>query len=171
MPIDVSISPPRMPLDQLIPYLTHHAHASGLAPLTFRSSSHFHWHYPSRTVYYDPHDAQASAYLLHEYGHALLGHRGYAHDVQLVAMERAAWSTGCRVGAGWQLTVDDDLIESSLDTYRDWLHARSRCPHCNATGLQRSDGTYTCLACFTHWHANSATTCQLRRYVVKSTII
>jgi hypothetical protein cdiviTM7_01560 len=160
-----------MPLDQLISHLTQHARTSGIAPLTFCPSDHFHWHHPSRTVYYDPHDTQASAYLLHEYGHALLGHRGYAHDVQLVAMERAAWSTGCRVGAGWQLTVDDDFIESALDTYRDWLHARSQCPHCNATGLQRSDGTYTCLACFTHWRANNATTCQLRRYVVKSTII
>ena len=114
-----------MPLDQLIPHLTQHAHASGLAPLSFRSSSHFHWHYPSRTVYYDPHDAQATAYLLHEYGHALLGHCGYARDVQLVAMERAAWNAGCRVGTGWQVTVDDELIESSLDTYRDWLHAHT----------------------------------------------
>ena len=154
MPIDVAISPPPMPLDQLISHLTQHARTSGIAPLTFRPGGHFHWHHPSRTVYYDPHDAEAPAYLLHEYGHALLGHCGYAHDVQLVAMERAAWSTGCRVGAGWQL-----------------LHARSRCPHCNATGLQRSDGTYTCLACFTHWRANSATTCQLRRYVVKNTMI
>ena len=100
-----------------------------------------------------------------------LGTAANARDVQLVAMERAAWNAGCRVGTGWQVTVDDELIESSLDTYRDWLHARSRCPHCNATGLQRSDGTYTCLACFTHWRANSATTCQLRRYVVKNTMI
>ena len=45
------------------------------------------WDSHSQTVFY--HTTPAA--LLHELGHALLGHTSYRRDVELLAMEQAAW--------------------------------------------------------------------------------
>ena len=154
-------------LSPLIGHILHdsrrHPH---LASLTVQSGVFFSWNHPTCTITYDPNDPAATIQLLHEYGHALLGHTGYSRDIKLLAMERAAWDRACDLGQQWNITITDDHIESALDTYRDWLHARSRCPRCGATGIQRATGVYHCLACYTQWHANAATTRHLRRRIV-----
>ena len=63
--------------------------------------------------------------------------------------------------------VVEDFIEEHLDTYRDWLHARSSCPDCTATGYQTDASTYACPACSHTWRVNEARICQLRRYSTK----
>lgn len=135
-----------------------------LGKLIFESSDSFSWHYTEQKITYDPHAEHAAAYLLHEYGHALLGHRDYAHDVFLLEMERDAWDQAVSLASRYGVSVDFELIESALDTYRDWLHQRSTCPTCQATGIQTAKYTYQCIACHTKWRVNDARACALRRY-------
>lgn len=126
----------------------------------------FSWNYKNHTVTYDPHDKDAEVLLLHEIGHALLNHHDYLYDIHLLEMERAAWDEARKLASTLGVRLADSAIEGALDTYRDWLHARSLCPRCGSTGVQ--DGqSYTCLACHRKWQTNEARTCQLRRYHIK----
>lgn len=129
--------------------------------LTFTAGEHFFWSPENNTVTYrgdgDP------ALLLHELAHALLQHTTYNRDIELVAMERTAWQKAQALSAAHAISIDEDLVESHLDTYRDWLHSRSTCPACTATGYQSGEATYTCPACTQQWRVNEARICQLRR--------
>lgn len=129
--------------------------------LTFTEGEHFLWSPDTKTVEY-----QASAdpgLLLHEVAHALLEHSSYERDVQLLAMERSAWEEAQKLAGTYDITITSDIIEDHLDTYRDWLHARSTCPNCTATGYQSGTKTYSCPACSQEWHVNEARLCGLRR--------
>jgi hypothetical protein len=64
----------------------------------------------------------------------------------------------------YRVAYDDNLIEDALDTYREWLHARSLCPTCGLTGLQTKTSTYVCMNCRCSWRPNDARQCALRRY-------
>ena len=106
--------------------------------------------------------------LLHETGHALAGHEDYVQDIQLLKLEREAWEIARdRLGPLFHIKISDDTIEEALDSYRDWLHARSICPECQSNGVQQDESHYRCLACSTVWKVNDARTCQLRRYITK----
>lgn len=144
--------------------LTDSTRCPHLEGISFESSDTFKWHAQSKKITYDPYAENAAAYLLHEYAHALLGHSDYSHDITLIEMERAAWDQAVTLGERYGTGIDFDIIESSLDTYRDWLHARSTCPTCDATGVQSAKSAYTCLSCHTTWRVNDARTCALRRY-------
>ena len=141
--------------------------ASKDSPLNFTKGTTFGWDYSTHTVTYDPSRRKCDAYLLHEVGHAILGHQGYQTDTQLLEMERAAWDKARELADMYQIIIDDSDIEESLDTYRDWLHSRSLCPHCNSTGLQAASNHYRCAACQHEWRVNEARTCALRRYSTK----
>lgn len=139
--------------------------------ISFQSSDHFAWSPSSRTVLYDLSDKNAPFLLLHELAHALLGHRTYTRDIELVAMESAAWETAAHLLAtdpellpGALLRPTDAIVQDHLDTYRDWLHARSTCPKCSATGYQTASRRYACPACAHQWRVNEARVCALRRY-------
>lgn len=134
------------------------------AVITLERGTDFSWDPQAVTVRYATTGEHATALLLHELGHALLGHGAYTTDIELVAMERAAWEQARTLGATYHVPLTDDLIEDSLDTYRDWLHARSLCPYCGATGVQAGARTYHCLNCTGTWRVNEARTCELRRY-------
>lgn len=127
----------------------------------------FSWQHATRTITYDPKDPNADVFLLHEIGHALLDHHDYSYDVHLLEMERAAWDKAKAISKQFAVTIDSDTIEEALDSYRDWLHARSLCPRCGSTGVQDGHHIYACLACHREWRANEARTCQLRRYHTK----
>lgn len=129
--------------------------------LTFVEGEHFLWSPEENTIVYKARGDNDT--LLHEVAHAKLNHQGYARDVELVAMERTAWSMAERLAAQYNLTIDSEIAENHLDTYRDWLHARSTCPACTATGYQTAANTYTCPACTQSWKVNEARICQLRR--------
>jgi len=125
----------------------------------------FFWSPNDKTIAYSPQDSQAVERLLHEYSHAILGHVSYARDIELIEHERDAWNHAKTVLAPQLGTeISAYIVENDLDTYRDWLHARSACPHCSSTGLQTSTRGYTCVACRGKWTVNDARICALRRY-------
>ncbi len=106
--------------------------------------------------------------MLHELGHALLGHTSYKRDIELIVMEREAWEQARSIGNRFGHPVTDEIIEDALDTYRDWLHRRSLCPNCAMTGIQTDNYTYHCPTCTQSWRVNEARTCQLKRYRTKN---
>jgi len=98
--------------------------------------------------------------LLHELGHALLGHDSYASDVELLQKEAAAWAKARSVALAYELQIDPGHIEACLDTYRDWLHKRSTCPDCGAQGLQQSKSLYGCFNCRATWKVTEHRFCR-----------
>jgi len=130
---------------------------------TFTPDAMFRWSPDDQTVFYDDTSGNQAA-LLHELSHALLGHKKYTKDIQLLEMERDAWERARGLGPTYGVAIDEAAIQDSLDTYRDWLHARSTCPNCQATGIQSKKSLYSCIACGTSWRVNEARICALRRY-------
>lgn len=90
--------------------------------------------------------------LLHETGHALLGHQNYRADFQLIRLEMAAWAKARELATDFGIKIDEDHIQDCLDTYRDWLYKRSICPECRTKALQQSDyAHYRCHNCRAVW--------------------
>ncbi len=131
----------------------------------FKVGDQFYWSPSSSTIFYvDTKSQEAPALLLHELAHALLGHKNYTKDIELLNMESDAWQKTLLLAVDHQVMISEEDIEDSLDSYRDWLHARSLCPTCGAVGHQGKDKIYHCVVCNEQWRTNEARTCQLRRY-------
>jgi len=135
--------------------------------ILFIAGDRFAWSPHERTVFYDTTDLDNTGLLLHELAHGLLGHHDYSKDIELVAMESQAWDKALELAPLYDVTITDDTIQDNLDTYREWLHARSACPVCEATGYQSGKSTYSCVACSHVWRVNEARICALRRYSAK----
>ena len=137
----------------------------------FSVGDDFQWSSDSNTILHPAIKTRDDmANLLHEIGHACLGHKEYARDVELLNMERQAWEYAVgTIAPAYDivLTMDDVIIDTALNSYRQWLHNRSTCPHCHAIGIEKVPGTYQCLICHGSWTVNEARTCQLRRYKQK----
>lgn len=131
----------------------------------FVQGDDYSWSPDNQSIFYRDDDDQPQ--LLHELGHALLGHASYDFDINLLEMERDAWSKARQVGSEYAIRLSDETIQTALDSYREWLHARSTCPQCGSTGLQIDGEHYHCLACATLWRVNDARRCGLRRYIIK----
>ncbi|MGH7218228.1 MAG: hypothetical protein ACREGE_02190 [Candidatus Microsaccharimonas sp.] len=131
---------------------------------TFSEAERFSWSPSEHTIFYTPKEPNAVALLLHELSHGLLGHREYRRDVELVAMETAAWEEAEKQAKLLSTMLDDDVAQDHIDTYREWLHARSTCPECKANGYQTGASAYECPACTHTWRVNEARICALRRY-------
>lgn len=97
---------------------------------------------------------------LHELGHALCKHKDYKVDVERIKIESAAWERAKTVLLEYRKKAqtetglatilpewDEDFVQDKMDTYRDWLHARSRCKKCGLTRYQTDDGKYHCPRC------------------------
>lgn len=132
--------------------------------VTFVESDDFQWSPRLNTVEFDPAHELADSLLLHEVGHSILNHNDYSKDVTLLSMETDAWEAAKKIAPDVQVPIDDDDVQDHLDTYRDWLHARSTCPRCEANGYQNGVRLYACVACGHSWRVNEARTCALRRY-------
>jgi hypothetical protein len=131
----------------------------------FQESSEFRWSPTTKTIFYEASNDTAS--LLHELAHALLGHTSYTRDIELLEIERDAWHHTTNVLAPhYNTPIDENTPEDAMDTYRDWMHTRSICPNCKATGLQIRKSTYKCVACHAQWRVNDARICALRRYIL-----
>ena len=136
---------------------------------SFVEADRFRWSAETQTIHIDPHSDTTEPFLLHELGHALLNHQSYAQDIDLLKLERDAWHLAVtKLSDIYGISIDNELIQDNLDTYREWLHERSLCPGCHATGLQTSFGAYSCLACGCRWKSNDARHCALRRRVVSA---
>ena len=134
--------------------------------ITFVDGKEFRWDPPQTTIEYVSDDTRSIEHLLHEIAHANLGHAQYQRDVELITLERDAWHyAATELAPQFHIQIDSDLIEDDLNTYRDWLHARSTCPKCSATGVQTKNDSYTCVVCRTTWKVNQAINCGLKRYI------
>ena len=135
---------------------------------SFKLGDDFLWSPPNSTIYYSNKLDNQPVFLLHELSHALLGHTNYTSDIQLITMERQAWDHTVKIAQLYNIAISDQIVQSNLDSYRDWLHLRSACPKCQSTGLQTKETTYKCPACGHRWQVNEARTCALRRYEIKT---
>lgn len=137
--------------------------------LSFKASDDFLWSAEKNTIYFLATDDEDGVFsLLHETAHALLEHNKYDQDIALLRIERDAWTYAQQeLAPQFGLEIDDAIIEDAIDTYRDWLHARSLCPECHQNGIQ-ADNIYRCLGCDKTWRANEAKRCALRRYTLST---
>lgn len=123
--------------------------------ISFTESDTFLWSPEDSTVYVNASSPsqQDRWTLLHEFAHGVLGHEDYASDIELLSLETAAWTEAKRLQRCYDDTnpIDDEHIQDCLDTYRDWLYARSRCPCCEQTGLQINSKRYYCINCSQYW--------------------
>ena len=124
---------------------------------TWRTGKKFAFH-PPKTIILGPPTPNYALLALHELGHALCKHKDYKTSIERLKIERAAWEKAKTVYLRYQKSrpdllpdpwdIDaDDFVESQLDTYRDWLHVKSKCPHCGLTRFQTPDGLYHCPHC------------------------
>jgi hypothetical protein len=133
---------------------------------TLTAGEGFLWSPSDKVITYDQ-TSDDMASLLHEVSHAVLDHAQYSKDIELIEMERDAWNHAVKIlAARYQVHIHDNTVQAALDTYRDWLHARSTCPKCQATGLQTKKNQYKCIACTANWRVNEARVCALRRYTL-----
>ncbi len=113
------------------------------------------WGAETNTVTYVADSRQTSLWgVLHELGHALLGHTNYQNDIDLLKKEVAAWERAQEVAPKYGLKIDREYIENCLDTYRDWLARRSSCPQCSMSGLQENSRVYRCFNCLSSWNVS-----------------
>lgn len=137
--------------------------------IVFFETDRFSWSPETQTVSYLAKAPNASELLLHELSHGLLDHQSYQRDIQLLTMETAAWEKAKQLADIYNVRVSEDVIQNHLDTYRDWMHSRSTCPECTATGYQSGQSSYTCAACAHEWRVNEARLCGLKRFSVTKT--
>ena len=135
--------------------------------LQFRQADHFYWSPKEQIIFYQNKACDIFYWkLLHEISHALLGHKSYHSDVELLQLEVAAWDKAQQLAVEFKLPpIDDNYTQDCLDTYRDWLHKRSTCPTCGTRSLQESVENYHCFNCQTEWHVSSSRFCRTYREV------
>lgn len=137
--------------------------AADYPDLSFIESAHFAWHAGKRHVSYQK-DGRNIAHsllaLLHELGHAILGHADYTYDIELLQLEVAAWEQARQLAARYSVSIDEDYLQDCLDTYRDWLHLRATCPGCYGRALQAAPGRYRCFNCQTSWQVSRSRLCR-----------
>ena len=138
--------------------------------IIFFETDSFAWSPATHTVHYAPKIKNAPELLLHELSHAILDHHEYQRDIQLLAMETAAWEQAKKLAEQYRSPLSEDVIQDHLDTYREWMHARSTCPECTATGYQTAQSEYSCPACAHQWRVNEARLCGLKRYAKLKTL-
>lgn len=137
--------------------------------IKFNQGTEFVWLPKAKTIHFASLNSTTDiAHLLHEIGHSQLNHLTYASDISLLEMERDAWHYAINQLApryNISLSINDSVVQDSLDSYREWLHDRASCPQCNAVGLQ-SGASYRCLVCDARWTANQAKQCRLYRRLI-----
>jgi hypothetical protein len=122
--------------------------------LKFTPGRQFYWSPASGEIFYkaSAKGKKAAWSLLHETGHALLGHHSYQADIELLKLEVAAWQKAQALASELKMKIDPEHIQDCLDTYRDWLYRRSICPDCSARCLQQEDCIhYRCYNCHKVW--------------------
>ena len=102
---------------------------------------------PPKTIVIGPKEPHSDLLLLHELGHAISGHRDFKIDVGRLKMEVEDWEKAQELADKYGVKFDMEVMEGELDTYRDWLHQKSRCPDCGLTRFETPDGIYHCPRC------------------------
>lgn len=102
---------------------------------------------PPKTIVIGPLEPFSQLLALHEVGHAICKHKSFKVDIERLKMENQAWEEARKLAKKYGVTIDEELIQDQIDTYRDWLHQKSRCPDCGLTRFQTPDGQYHCPRC------------------------
>ena len=102
---------------------------------------------PPKTIIVGPDEPNDSLLLLHEVGHALCGHHNFHTQIERLRMEREAWEKAKEICGRYGVVYDETAAEQELDTYREYLDKKSRCPKCGLTRFQDASGKYYCPAC------------------------
>ena len=102
---------------------------------------------PPKTIILGPVEPFYELLALHEISHAILKHKDFKMDVERLKMENEAWEKAKELAKHYKIEINEDLIQNELDTYRDWLHQKSRCPKCGLTRFQTPDSQYHCPRC------------------------
>jgi hypothetical protein len=134
--------------------------------LHFRSSDQFCWSPETSEILYKAkaRGRHATWALLHETGHALLNHKSYQADFELLRLEIEAWEKSKTIAKELKIAIDEDHIQDCLDTYREWLYKRSICPTCGTKCLQQEDFIhYRCFNCHTVWRVTASRFCRAYR--------
>jgi hypothetical protein len=129
----------------------------------FQKADDSRWSPEEQTVYYKENASHSDWSLLHETGHMVCDHQTYESDIDLLQMEVAAWERAKQLAATCGLHIDQEYIEKCLDSYRDWLHKRSRCPECAQAGVERAAGSYRCINCGFAWQVSPDRFCRVYR--------
>ncbi len=134
--------------------------------LTFQQGDAFCWSPETNEVIYamQPGDRTAAWSLLHETSHALLGHTTYTTDFELLKLEVAAWDKAKKLAKIFDICIDEDHVQDCLDSYRDWIYARSICPRCGNKSLQQANlRHYKCFNCHMIWQVTPSRFCRAYR--------
>ena len=134
--------------------------------ITYREGTAFCWSPETGEVMYPRKrtNERATWSLLHETSHAVLGHRSYRTDLELLRMEVMAWDKARVLAAEIGVVMDEDHIQDCLDSYRDWLYARSICPMCTNKSIQQNDlRHYRCFNCHNVWRVTPSRFCRAYR--------
>lgn len=134
-----------------------------LTDIKFIDSGNFYWSPKTKAIHYNglALDTQAGQWaLIHEMAHASLKHESYANDLGLLSLEVEAWQAAEKLSREAGISIDVDHIQECLNTYRDWLYARSTCPTCELNSLQIAETTYLCLNCSTRWNVSGSRFCR-----------
>ena len=134
--------------------------------VTFEHGETFRWSPQSHKITYKMSDKDDVWAAFHELGHAVLGHKQYSSDFELLRLEVSAWDQACKIAQDYGHSIGTDHIQNCLDTYREWLHRRSTCPQCNSRSLQQSATLYHCFNCQTDWKVTASRFCRPYRQSV-----
>ncbi len=111
-----------------------------------------YWSPGNKSIIYVLEPGLATAWsILHELGHAILGHQTYRTDAELLQKEVLAWGKAHELAQTYGLVINDEHIQNCLDSYRDWLDKRSTCPNCGVKTTASTARTYRCFNCHTGW--------------------
>lgn len=134
--------------------------------IEFTEGNSFSYTYGGNTITYPINNSNTDRFsysLLHEIGHAIELHNNFKNDLELLKIERSAWENAIIIGQKIDILISKEHIEKCMDTYRDWLYARSLCPYCHQCGLQSSTTEYTCLFCRNRWRVSKSRLCRVTR--------
>jgi hypothetical protein len=134
-----------------------------LPGISFEPGEAFFWSPEHSRVTYKRDSAEKPQHawaLLHEASHALLDHKNYQRDIELLLLEVAAWQKAKELAIQFEIEISEDHIQDCLDTYRDWLHQRATCPRCSTVSLQVSAREYSCHNCFASWSVSASRFCR-----------
>lgn len=136
----------------------------------FIPGSFFMWSPRQHSITYDPKRLKTNngkIGLLHEIGHAYLGHQSYPKfDMALLTMEMDAWDFVRSRAVEFGLRIDEGHISRCIATYDYWLSKRATCPDCQSFSLQRDRSHFACFSCGASWQVNDNKMRRVKRTVV-----
>lgn len=136
--------------------------------LNFISGEAFSWNPQNKTITYrqKENDDNFLASLMHEIAHAKLNHSFFKYDINLLKMERDAWAMASLLIENFRTSLDQNYVEDCMDSYRDWLYSRSKCPKCHYLGIQSDINTYSCIYCSIAWRVPDSRLCTIKRKIL-----